>query len=235
MLSDPYLFLVSAVFLIPGAIIAIPAHEFGHMLAAEAQGEHTARRRRFLRPDPRLFIEPYGLLAIFLVRTGWTRPAPFEARQLRGAWGSIGHALAGPAANLVVAIVAGIPLRVLLAGGYAFSFDSLSQAPLDLALYALYAIFFLNLSMFVFNLLPIPGLDGWEVVEAIFRRRYPRFFFDASMRRREIWVVCAIALFIVSFLGVNLLAAVLLPLFAPASSAILGGCAPYPGLAPCPP
>lgn len=235
MFNDPVLFLVTALFLVPAAVIALPAHEMAHVLAADLQGDRSPRNRGFLRPDPRLFAEPYGLLAIFLAKVGWTRPAPINEHRLRGTGGRVIYALAGPAGNLVVAVVAGVAFRILTqAEGLAFDFRTLVQPPAALGLYVLYAIFFLNLSMCVFNLLPIPGLDGWAVLEALFRRRWPRFFFDASVRRREIWMVCALVVFVGSFFAVNVLNVVMLPLYAPLSKLILGICAGYPGLAPCP-
>jgi Zn-dependent protease len=143
--------------------------------------------------------------------------------------------LGGPAANLAVAIVLGFVLRALLRAGLPFSFD---VGP-GLLLQALYAIVFLNLSIFAFQLLPIPGLDGWNIIEAIFRNRNARFFYDVSIRRREIWAGCAVILIAFQFLQqVNLLNYVMTPLFQPASLISVGGCIGYripglTGLFPC--
>lgn len=234
MLGDPYVFLVTAVFLIPAALVGIPAHELGHALAARWQGDPTARNRGYLAFNPRLFIEPYGLIAVFLARVGWGQPVPVNEYRLRGVWGRVGYAVGGPAANLVVAAVSGVAVRSLSQQGVGFDITTFVQTPLGYVAYILYAIFFLDLSMFAFNLLPIPGLDGWRVLEAIFRHRYAKFFFDASARRREIWMIAVLILFATSFIGVPLLASVMLPLYAPASNAILGQCIGYYGLSPCP-
>jgi len=102
-----------------------------------------------------------------------------------------------------------------------------------------YVIVFLNLSIFAFQLLPIPGLDGWDVVETLFRSRNPRFFFNVSTRRREIWVGAIVIVFLFSiFQGRNLLGIVMSPFYTPASLISLGLCSGYaiPGLAgldPC--
>ena len=104
---------------------------------------------------------------------------------------------------------------------------------------AIYVIVFLNLSIFAFQLLPIPGLDGWAVIEAIFRNRNPRFFFQVSTRRQQIWVGCIVLVFLFQlFQGVSLLSTVMTPFFLPASLISLGGCAGYAipgfiGLSPC--
>ena len=100
-------------------------------------------------------------------------------------------------------------------------------------------IVFLNLSIFAFQLLPIPGLDGWNVIEAIFQRQNARFFYDVSLRRREVWAGCVVVLLAVQFFqGANLLNYVMLPFFEPASLISVGECIGYrvpgfTGLAPC--
>ncbi|HEX6548629.1 MAG TPA: site-2 protease family protein [Candidatus Dormibacteraeota bacterium] len=236
MLGDPFAFLVSCLFLIPAAVIAIPVHELGHAAAAHLMGDPTPRNRGFLRFNPRLFIETYGLLAVFLLRTGWGAPVPVNEYRLTGTGRKVAYALAGPAANLLVAVLFGVGVRVLAGMGYLPLTVSLLQGPMGYLATIVYAVFFLNLSFFAFNLLPIPGLDGWRVLEALFRHRNARFFFEANSRRREIWMVCALVIFVSSFLplGINLLAVVMLPFYAPASFGILGQCAGYPGLNPCP-
>lgn len=236
MISDPYTFLITSVFLIPASLLAIPAHELGHALVAYAQGDPTPRNRGFLRPDPRLFFNVYGVVAMFLIRVAWGEPVPINEYRLRGLWGRLTYALGGPAANLVLAGVFGVVLRSLLPMA-PFSFSTIVQpTPLAYLSFICYAAFILNLSMFAFNLLPIPGLDGWRVAEALFRGRNPRFFFEASSRRQTVWIVCAVVYFAASFLfGLNLLNVVMLPFYAPASTLIVGTCAGYPpSLFPCP-
>jgi Zn-dependent protease len=105
---------------------------------------------------------------------------------------------------------------------------------------AVYAVVFLNLSIFAFQLLPIPGLDGWAIIEAIFRNRNPRFFFQVNSRRQQIWMGCIVVIFLFQlFQGANLLQVVMTPLYWPASLISLGGCDGYAirgfiGLRPCP-
>ena len=135
----------------------------------------------------------------------------------------------------VLGFALGLILQVLRRVGMPYSFD---PGP-GLLLAAVFVIVFLNLSLFAFNLLPIPGLDGWNVIEAILKSRNARFFFNVTVRRREIWAGCAIALVVFQFLlGINLLSVVMTPFYEPASLISLGECDGYriPGLAglfPC--
>ena len=231
--ADPALWLITAIFLVPAAIIAIPLHELGHGFAAYWEGDPTPRNRGYLRPQLQPFIQPYGLIAVFLANVGWTQPIPINEYRLTTIWKKLAYAVAGPAANLVVAVVAAVAVRLLQSiGGVPIP---IPPAPLNLLTFAVYAIFFLNLSFAVFNLLPIPGLDGWRVLEALFRNRYPRFFFDVSMRQREVWVGIVLVIVLASFIPphINLLDVVMAPLYSPLSALLLGRCAGYVSLHPC--
>lgn len=233
MFGDAQTFIVATLFLIPGVAIAVPVHELAHSYAAIWQGDTTPRRQGYLRWTWQTFYDPYGVAAALLLRVGWGVMAPVNEYRLRGASGRLIWALAGPAANLVVAIPFGILARVLAGSLTDFSYRTFVQPPLSDLFYLVFAIYFFNLAMFAFNLLPIPGLDGWRVIEALFRSMRPRFFFEANTRRREIWGIAVIVVFLGAFIGLNPLGWVMSPFFHPASSLIFGTCAGYPYLTPC--
>jgi len=232
--SDPFAFLLSIVFLLPAIVIAVPAHELGHVIAATAQGDQTARNRGYLRPEPRQFFTPYGLLMIIFWKVGWGAQAPINEYRLKGTWGRIAYALGGPVANLVLAIVFGLITRSLLLQGAFPSPTSLHNTPLGYVCTVTEAIFFLNLSLFAFNLLPVPGFDGWRIVETLFRTRNPRFFFDVSSRTLQIQQILLLVVFAAQFIGARLLDTVMIPFYAPVATLIIGTCIGYPGLSPCP-
>jgi Zn-dependent protease len=226
---------IHALLLVPALLIAIPAHEIGHAVAAYFLGDRSVRYFGYLKPDPRRYLDTYGTIAVFLAIVGWGRRVPIQSNRITTARQKVIYELGGPAANLIIAIVLGLLLRGLLAAGLPISY---APGP-GLALAAVFAIVFLNLSVFAFNLLPIPGLDGWNIIEALLRRRNARFFYDVAMRQREIWVGCVIAIVVFQFLfGISLLSIVLTPFFEPASLISLNACADYriPNLAflfPC--
>ncbi len=221
--------------LVPALLIAIPVHEMGHAAAAYFLGDRSVRYFGYFSPDPRRFLDPFGALAVFVALVGWGRRVPVQSNRITTTRQKVLFELGGPAANLLVAVVLGFVLRALLRAGLPFSFE---LGP-GLLLMALYAIVFLNLSLFAFQLLPIPGLDGWNIVEALLRNRNPRFFYDVSVRRREVWAGLVIVLIAFQFLqGTNLLNYVMTPLFEPASLISVGGCIGYQipgltGLFPC--
>ena len=214
--------------LVPALLVAIPVHEMGHAAAAYFQGDRSVRYFGYFTLNPRRFLDPLGVIAVFALLVGWGRKVPVQPNRISSVRQRLVHALGGPAANLLAAILFGLALRVLFAAGY----RAAPELSLDLLTYLVYAIVFLNLSMFAFNLLPFPGLDGWDVIETIFRRRNPRFFFNATVRRREIVVGGVAAILISSFIGLPLLSLVMTPFYEPASLISVGRCLSYriPGL-----
>ena len=233
MLSNPFPFLVATLFMIPGILIAIPAHELGHAIAAHLMGDPTARNRGYFRlDDPRKFFTPYGLAMLVFWRTGWGAQVPVNEYRLTTTGKKVAYALAGPAANLIFAVIFGLAVRVI---GAPFEQGVLIQpfGPLGLVDYLLFAAFFVNLSVMAFNLLPVPGFDGWRVVEALFRSRNPRFFLDVSSRLQQIQYFLLLGIFIAQFFAGNLLGLAMAIFFHPVASLILGQCLGYIGLVPC--
>ena len=228
-------FLLSALLLVPALLIAIPVHEMGHAAAAYLLGDRSVRYFGYFSLDPRRFLDPLGVIAVFVALVGWGRRVPVQPNRVSTPVQHVIHQLGGPGANLAVAIVLGIVYRILHAAGLPASLD----LSVGLIGAALFVIIFLNLSIFAFQLLPIPGLDGWNIIEAIFRSRNPRFFFEANVRRREIWVGLVIVIFLFQlFQGGNLLAIVMTPFFEPASLISIDACFGYgisgfSGLTPC--
>jgi Zn-dependent protease len=229
-------FVLAALLLVPALLVAIPVHEMGHAAAAYFQGDRSVRYFGYFTLDPRRFLDPLGVIAVFIALVGWGRRAPVQPNRINTMRQRLVHQLGGPAANLLVAIALGALWRVISAMGL----PSTATLSIGLIGFAIYAIVFLNLSIFAFQLLPIPGLDGWDVVETLFRSRNPRFFFDVSARRREIWIGAIVIVFLFGlFQHQSLLAIVMSPFYAPASLISLGSlCSGYaiPGLAglfPC--
>ncbi len=228
-------FLVYALALVPALLIAIPVHELGHATAAYFLGDRSIRYFGYFTWNPRRFIDPLGALAVFIALVGWGRRVPVQSNRIGTTGQKVVYQLAGPGANLVVGIVLGLLLRALVAGGTTANPVSFP----GVLVVILYATWFLNLSIFAFQLLPIPGLDGWEIVEALFRNRNARFFFNVSTRRQQIWIGAIVLIFVFQILqGANLLAIVMSPFYTPASLISVGSCIGYAipgltGLHPC--
>jgi len=166
--------------LIPAAIVVaimllvgFPIHEFSHALAAYRLGDGTAKLFGRLTINPIAHFDPMGgvLLAITFLGSGgafgfgWAKPTPVNPMNLRyGRQGEAIVAAAGPISNLVLAAAGAIPLRYLIANP-----ELAFQLPMLVNVLDLFV--FINLVLMVFNLIPIPPLDGSRVLFSIVDRR----------------------------------------------------------------
>jgi Zn-dependent protease len=148
--DEPQLFVA---FLI-AVIIGITFHEFSHAAVASLQGDQTARSQGRLTLNPVSHLDPLGSIALIVAGFGWGRPVPVTPSRLRS--GRLGHVLvglAGPAANFVVALIAAVALRIVYPTA-GTTFD------VGFTVTLLYTLVAVNVVLGVFNLLPIPPLDG---------------------------------------------------------------------------
>ena len=150
-------------------LVGFPVHEFSHALAAYRLGDSTARFMGRLTLNPIVHFDMLGgiLLGLTFIASqgtfgfGWAKPTPVNPRNLEGGrYGEAIVAAAGPISNLVLAIAAAIPLRYILSNA-----TLLDEMPV-LLLQVLYLFVLINLVLMVFNLFPIPPLDGSKVLFA---------------------------------------------------------------------
>lgn len=148
-------------------LFALPVHEFSHALIAYRMGDGTAKLLGRLSLNPVVHFDPVGgtllVLTVLIPGSGfifgWAKPTPVNPANLRGGRQSDALvALAGPVSNLVMAIAAAIPYRVMLASG-------LDVPPLVFGILGLFIQ--INVSLMIFNLIPLPPLDGSHVLLAL--------------------------------------------------------------------
>ena len=165
-----YTFLALAIVLFTG----IPFHEFAHGWTAERFGDRTARLSGRLTVNPFAHFDLFGTLMLFLVGVGFAKPVPINPNNFRGnkKMGIAVTALAGPLSNLIIAflfVVLGrlVNLLYLLIGG-------------DLAFYYIFIqVLFLaaqvNVGLAIFNLIPLPPLDGWRILGLVLPAKWQFF------------------------------------------------------------
>ena len=157
LVSDPQY----AASIVIAIILAVVIHEFCHAWMATYLGDPTARYMGRLSLNPLAHMDPVGTLMLFLAGFGWGKPVPFSLKYLKNPrLDAALIALAGPLSNLVIALIFAIPYRYLFLEGL----DVVSASSMTLFLYKLLkTIIDFNLILMVFNLLPIPPLDGSKV------------------------------------------------------------------------
>jgi Zn-dependent protease len=152
--GDPAVFLQRLVLQIPALLLAVTVHELAHALVADRLGDPTARRQGRITLNPLPHIDPLGALAFVIAGFGWAKPVPVNAFNLRHPVRDMALvAVAGPLSNFVMAF-----LGLLTLGLVAPLIQSpfIAEPVRGMLLY----IYLFNLGLGIFNLIPLPPLDG---------------------------------------------------------------------------
>jgi Zn-dependent protease len=147
-------------------ILSVVIHEVSHGYAAEALGDPTARLQGRLTLNPMRHLDPVGSVLVPLITwfaggfiLGWAKPVPYNPYNLRmGRWGEALVAAAGPASNIVLALVFGMVMR----------FAPVTGTLLEVLSF----VVLINIVLAIFNLVPIPPLDGSKILFAFLPYRY---------------------------------------------------------------
>ena len=201
--GDPTQFIVNALYLIPALLIGLIGHELAHAAVAVARGDQTPRIDGRLSLNPSHHLDPLGTVAILLIGFGWAKPVRINPFRMRGRYDAAIVALAGPFANLVMAYVLAIPIKVALLTG---NFD-----PAWPAWRLLQTAFILNVVLAVFNLLPIPPLDGFSFLSSLLRRPFPEFFSRIDRNQQIIMLVFILIVVVGGFVGWSVLPVIYTP------------------------
>lgn len=179
---------------IPVLLFAITIHEYAHGRAALAFGDPTAKNAGRLTMNPISHIDPIGAICLFLFNFGWAKPVPVNIRYFKNIRSdTIIMAIAGPLTNLAAAFAAGILIRYFL-------FPSVAYAKI-----LLYMII-MNTGLGLFNLLPIPPLDGSHVLENLLPPSMGQKFREVS---RYAPIILIIVLLLDRFTDLNILGRIL--------------------------
>ena len=143
------------ILLIPALVFSLSFHEFAHAWMAYRLGDNTAARLGRLTLNPMSHLDPVGSLALLLMGFGWAKPVPVDSRYLENPKKDmVKVAAAGPISNIILAVVAALALRLL------FSTDLLTDN-----IKTFFIIFMqINITLAVFNLLPVSPLDGSQIL-----------------------------------------------------------------------
>ena len=182
--------LLTIILTIPGELIAFTAQGYARALVADKLGDKTPRFQGRLTLNPAAHIDPIGFLMILLVGFGWTKPINTNpSAYKRGYKDAIKVSIAAPIANLLVGFIAMIL--------YVFCYKFLLNILPDTAFYILSRMIgytaSINISLFVFTLLPLPGLAGFD----IFRDLWPKTFYKVSDKIYQYQFLILIAIILV--------------------------------------
>jgi len=180
-------------------VLAITVHEFAHAWMADRLGDPTPRHQDRVTLNPLAHLDPIGTIAILLIGFGWGKPVMFDPYNLKNPTRDAALiALAGPASNLILALILAILTPIL---------GSILPVPaVAINAFGQLAIYF-NVMLAIFNLVPIHPLDGGKIAVALLPRHLS-LEYDDFMRRYGIIVLL---LLIFPFGGQSAISALILP------------------------
>lgn len=185
-------FLMNILLSVPGIIIALTVHEYAHAFMADRLGDKTPRFQGRLTLNPSSHIDPIGLICFLGLGIGWAKPVQVNPSAFKDYYkDDLKVTIAGPIANFLVALVLGIiyPFFMLLGvrgGMLAGSVFGVLNSMILLAMQ-------LNVVLGVFNLLPIPGLDGFTILRDL---RIKNFYqIEETLYRYQFLILIGIIVF----------------------------------------
>jgi Zn-dependent protease len=178
--------------LAPPFLLALTFHELAHGYVAYVLGDPTAKNAGRLTMNPLKHLDPYGVLAFIILKIGWAKPVPVNPRYFKNPQKDLLLvALAGPVSNVFLALLSALLLKVAL---FAPFLPSFLLNPLG---YILMASIWINVMLAVFNLLPIPPLDGSKILMGFLSPQHA----EKYARMEPYTIIVLLLLFAVGILG----------------------------------
>ena len=180
-----------ALMIIP-VLLALTGHEFAHAWAAHRLGDDTAKQAGRLTLNPLAHLDLLGTIFLLISQVfGWAKPVPVNPRNFHRPGRDLALvALAGPGLNIISALTLGLVLKIIFQAGF-FGDTSLELFKI------LYLIVLVNLVLGVFNLLPLPPLDGFQALAVLLPPSWTRFLAD-----RNYHLIFLIIFVILAYFGV---------------------------------
>ena len=161
------------IILLPILIFSLCFHEFSHGYIAYKLGDHTAARNGRLTLNPLAHLDPIGSLMILFVGFGWAKPVPVNPVNFSNPrLDMMKVAFAGPASNLLLAFTGGLMMRLVNIFGLLQS---------EMFIQTLYFFIFINISLAVFNMIPIAPLDGSQIFGNMISKNNPELAWKLQM------------------------------------------------------
>ncbi len=197
---------VDLILMIPVMLISLTVHEYSHARAAYAMGDPTARSLGRMTLNPLKHIDPIGAICMVLFRFGWAKPVPINTRYFKKPRvGMAISAVAGPLSNLLLALlgafltVATLAMRNQLVWDGMLVTDEMTCRMLDMLIRFLMLLHYANITLAVFNLIPIPPLDGSRVLTLLLP---PNLYWKVMRYEQYFGIILMVLVLLGSFSGV---------------------------------
>jgi len=191
--------IISFLIFIPPILLALTIHEFFHGYVAYKLGDPTPKLAGRLTLNPLPHIDPVGFLMLLIAHIGWAKPVPINPYNFRNPRSGVVYvALAGPVSNLISGAIVGFFLRFFVNGAHPLA--------ISIFLQMLMAFVFISGILAFFNLIPLPPLDGWHILERFIKNPQVKYFLVSRGS------IILLGIILLSFIGLDLLGLYLRPL-----------------------
>ena len=151
--------------LVPILLLSLSVHEFSHGMVSTLLGDSTPRRDGRLTLNPLRHLDLFGTLMLLVAGFGWAKPVRIDINSYRRKYpGLVLTSLAGPLSNLLIAVLFTFSLRLIVLN------KSLAFLQTESVVNIIQYVMIINILLFIFNMIPIPPLDGSRIVTALFNR-----------------------------------------------------------------
>ncbi len=189
MLSDISItgIILDALYSLPAVFLAFSFHEFAHAFVADRLGDSTPRLQGRLTLDPLAHVDWLGLLLFLFAGFGWAKPVRVNPSNFRNRkWGDVLVSVAGPLANLFLAVVSTIIYFTLMKLSFGQSTNTVMVAISQIFL----RIIRLNVVFSILNLIPIPPFDGYHILKDFLFHKNVKFFWTVEQYSTYILIAC---------------------------------------------
>lgn len=199
--GDPKSFIISILLSLPIVFLSLSLHEAAHGFMAWRLGDPTARSLGRLTLNPLKHLNPLGFLCMVLTGFGWANPVPINSRYFKKPRRDIAlTSLAGPVSNLLLATVFLLLLR-FVGYGWLAQKSFATEFTWNMAYFLIIFLYLgvsMNVTLALFNLFPVPPLDGSRI---LFSLLPPRLYFKITPYERQITIVLMVVLLITTYFG----------------------------------
>lgn len=167
-------YIIETIYFLPGILIGFTAHEFSHAFMAYKLGDKTPKFQGRLTLNPLSHIDPIGLISMVVAGFGWAKPVEVNMRAFKRPYSDdLKVSIAGPLANLAVSLF-GVLLLIII---YNTGIENITFV--NYIVTFIYYTIYINCLLFVFNLMPLPGLDGFHILRDLMPEAVNKIYYKA--------------------------------------------------------
>jgi len=176
-MTDPMEWISDRLVMLPAILVGLSLHEFGHAIVSDKLGDPTPRLQGRVTISPLAHVDPMGLLCLIFAGFGWGRPVQIDPTYYKHRRRDEAMtAVAGVTMNLIIAIISTLIIKMIVQMAPTFLDSTVGEVIIEILQYMIY----INIVLMFFNLIPVPPLDGFNIITQIFDLRKYSWYYTFS-------------------------------------------------------